>query len=49
MNNGGKEGMLPVNYSGLIPVMIESIKDYVPWFVRHEPRPTAKTNPIVIG
>ena len=27
MNNGGKEGMLPVNYSGLIPVMIESIKE----------------------
>lgn len=27
MNNGGKEGMLTLNYSGLIPVMIESIKE----------------------
>ncbi len=27
MNKGGKKGMLSVNYSGLIPEMIESIKE----------------------
>ena len=27
MNNGGKKGMLPVNYSGLIPLLIESVKE----------------------
>ena len=27
MNNSGRERVLPVNYSGLIPVMIESIKE----------------------